>query len=209
MTQEKTVRFRSKNMRAGWTAFPNLVLLREDLTAVAKTVYVLLCHYAGQDESAWPGQELLHTKVPTSERTLRDALRLLERASLIHTVRRGRGLTNVYEILEPNDNQLAPDDRQTSPVQNGKSRRSRSANTAGLDRQQPPIHSDVEQDEQQGGVKTPPTELSREVAVRPDGDVNPVFDPQLGAVGPRASARLQRTQQRLAKARGTSEDPSR
>lgn len=112
---------------------PNLVLLDERLDLYDRALYTWLAHYARQDEDCYPGQERLHEKVGCSVRRLRDSTRKLEDAGYLSTQRMGRGHTNRYLLLIPDDTH----DRQEVPV----IQEIRPAGGAALDRQEVPVHS--------------------------------------------------------------------
>lgn len=186
-------------MSAGFTMYPNLVLLREDLTPIAKTLYGLLCHYAREDERAFPGQDLLHTKVPCSIRGLGIALRSLEGAQLVETHRMGRGRNNQYVLLDPNMTphqvkQAATDDRHTVPIKTepliGTQCTSRSALSA-----DPCVKKTQKKKTQHSNPPKAP--LPVENAGGGGGELIP-FDFATTGLSPKATARIERTRRRLA-----------
>lgn len=95
---DKTVQFRSRTRRAGFTPMDNPVLRSKTLSAHAKVVWGLLCFYAREDESCYPGQERLAEFVPCSVRALGTYISELRKVGLVTVVRRGLGQTNVYVL---------------------------------------------------------------------------------------------------------------
>lgn len=85
----------------------NPVLRSRKLSPGAKVLWGLLCFYAREDESCYPGQDKLYTEVPCSPRGLRNFLSELQKAGLVEVIRRGLGRTNVY-ILHDIDNLFRP-----------------------------------------------------------------------------------------------------
>jgi hypothetical protein len=63
-----------------------------------KALYVLLLGYAVQFVVVEPGQARLCKELAISEKTLRAAIDVLEKAGLLAVRRRGQGLTNVYKV---------------------------------------------------------------------------------------------------------------
>lgn len=130
--------------QAGFTIIPNAVMLRSDLSPTAKLVYGYLKHLAwrADGDTADPAVDVIAGDMKLSERTVRDALRALERAPaveggdvaegvLVESVRRGQGRTNAYVIHDPAAPSEAP--RGT------RKRTSRPAKVAGQERQDLPV----------------------------------------------------------------------
>lgn len=192
----KSVRWQSSLMNAGFTMYPNLVLLREDLTPIAKTLYGLLCHYAREDEKAYPGQELLHTKVPCSPRGLLYALRSLEAATLVETIRMGRGRNNRYVLLDPKVTPHAVKAAQTPP--------SRNATSADQDTQPVPIKRRTECGSNVTETQKKKTQEEQPPKEAPSSDLDAggggevlLFNPDTVGLSPKARGRLERTRRRL------------
>jgi hypothetical protein len=66
----------------------------------AKIVYALLLTYAGKNEIAWPGQELISSQLGLSKKLIRAALKELAEAGLISIRRQGLGKPNCYAIYK-------------------------------------------------------------------------------------------------------------
>lgn len=90
--------FESEADQHGFTQFPNIVLKEGSITPQAKTLYALLRMYAWQSGGCYPGQQTLAEQMGVSDRSVRDYLRELEEALLIHTERRG-STSNRYVLL--------------------------------------------------------------------------------------------------------------
>lgn len=103
----KHVQHASSVAQAGFTMIPNAVLLNGNLSLGARMLYGVLKSYAWQSDEVWPGQERLAAELGISVRSFRDYGRELVRAELVRVRRRGRGLTNIYVILEPSANSAA------------------------------------------------------------------------------------------------------
>lgn len=111
-------------MRGGFTAAYNVVLFDRDLTPHARLLYFQLQHYgfilahAGAES---PQQEEIAANLGIKERALRPYIRELEAALLLRTEQRGRGLSNVYVILEPHPDRqkTAGQERQDSAAKTG------------------------------------------------------------------------------------------
>lgn len=98
---ERAVRWEDETFDLGFTMIPNAILLSAALSTSAFRVYALLLYYAREKAECWPGQEGLAERSGIGERTIRTAIRELEAAELLRTVRRGLGLTNLYLLLRP------------------------------------------------------------------------------------------------------------
>jgi len=95
-----------------------------------KVLYQILCSYAAEGARAWPGQVRLAEECGVSERTIRTVLDELVAAGLLTIKRQGLNKPNLYYIHKLPT--LPPTaDRQNLPVQSGKIRRSRPAESAG------------------------------------------------------------------------------
>lgn len=171
--EDKTVRFASTVTQAGFTVVPNVVLLDETLLALAVRLYALLAYYARLNEEAWPGQELLVRQANASERSVRGALRQLEKAGLLRTRQRGRGRTNAYILLDPKAAAGNPDVTGKYCRSSG----SRPANDAGPDRQILPVHRvDAEAVEERLESADADSSLHEERASAPEPDPGSSLD---------------------------------
>lgn len=114
---QKTVRHANKALRKGFTILPNVLLLDPALSAGALRTYAVFTHLAWAPESDWPGQDELGPKFlgVKDAKTVRKWITDLEERGLLSSTRRGRGLTNLYEVHLPEDQ---------AEVQNGKNPRS-------------------------------------------------------------------------------------
>lgn len=116
---QRAVRFGSSLAAAGFTVAYNTVLFDRSLSTSARLLYFQLRHYGWLCEAAKadsPQQVEIAGNLGVKERALRPYIAELVDAGLLRTHQRGRGMSNVYTVLEPK----APGhDRQ---------------NTAGLDR---------------------------------------------------------------------------
>lgn len=143
-------RFGPKAATSGYTQLPNVVLYDEELSASARLLYAMLWDLAtyAQDE---PEQEEMAKKMGCAAKTLRGYLSELVKAGLVKTIRRGRGLTNAYEVNVP---------------ENGRNYRSRTGEIT--DPSMP-----LEDEEQDAGAKAPVAGAALE---RQDRARNLVFD---------------------------------
>ncbi len=172
---EKTVRFASGVMQAGFTMVPNLLLLDGTFSPLAVRLYGLLAHYAWRDEREFPGQPLLIAQSGSSERSVRNALRELESRGLLETKRRGLGKTNVYVLKDPKADEFAvsPEDPGSSGRQPNPDRQYLPispdrqdlpigpAGSAAQDRQSAPILKDNQEAVKDQTPKDPPNPRKR------------------------------------------------
>lgn len=116
MSQQKTVRHASKALRKGFTIVPNVLLLDPAISAGALRVYAVFNYLAWATEDEWPGQDELGPKFlgVKDPKTIRRWIADLEELGLLKSTRRGRGLTNLYEVFLPDE----------AESQNGKNARS-------------------------------------------------------------------------------------
>lgn len=91
---------RSELLHGGFTAVPNIVLLRTDIGGMAKTLYALILDIV-QFQKRQPTVEELSVFLGAGERVVRNATLELVNANLIEVRRRGLGMTNAYTLLEP------------------------------------------------------------------------------------------------------------
>src|SRR3990172_3277047 len=85
-------------LRAGFAAFPYLVLRDVRLTVGARLAYAVLLMYAWQEGSCFPGQGRMAQDMGISDRHLRRFLDELRTAGYINW--RRTQTTNVYHILD-------------------------------------------------------------------------------------------------------------
>jgi hypothetical protein len=160
MSEPKTVQFRSRARREGYTQLDNPVLRSKSLSAQSKVVWGLLCFFAREDESCYPGQERLALEVPCSERALRDYIAELAGVGLVEVVRRGLGLTNLY-VLNDVDSLGATSPAADSADQDGNALPPGEADSAAPVRQDPPLPGSTKTQttktqKKKGGAGTPP-----------------------------------------------------
>lgn len=94
-----TIDFEAPHDAAGFTIFPNAVLMDESLTMPARMTYALLVHYARQDGSCFPGQATLARNLGVTARSVHTYLTELREAMLVAVERRGRMKSNRYVLL--------------------------------------------------------------------------------------------------------------
>jgi hypothetical protein len=99
--------------RGPFAMMPLAVLKHPTLSPRAKVLFGLLLHYSGQNQACWPSQEQLATDLQVSERAIRALLRELEQASLLKSNQRGRGMSNVYELVFPDRKKTSGQNRMT------------------------------------------------------------------------------------------------
>lgn len=87
-----------ETLRAGFTAVPNVILKRTDLSPGAKLCYIMLLTYAWDEGSCYPGQQRLAVDMGVTDRSVRTYLRELESRELVISTHRGLGHTNVYTL---------------------------------------------------------------------------------------------------------------
>lgn len=89
--------FKSPVFAEGFTAVPNLIWGREDLSAPAKLLFIVIQFHAYQKGRAWPGQPTLARESGMSVSSVKRALRELEDTGLVSVVRRPNK-QNIYEV---------------------------------------------------------------------------------------------------------------
>lgn len=94
-----TIEWESPADAAGWTMFPNVVLLDESLSVQARMTYALLAYYARQDGACFPGQGRLAEKLGVTTRSVHTYIGELVAAMLIRVEQRGHRQTNRYVFL--------------------------------------------------------------------------------------------------------------
>ncbi|MGC5077625.1 helix-turn-helix domain-containing protein [Agrococcus sp. DT81.2] len=89
-------------MSAGFSIIPNWLLRESDLTARELLVYIALLNRADRFGVAYPSMKTLAKEARSDERTVRDALKSLEKRGIVKTQRRpqegGRHLPNLYRV---------------------------------------------------------------------------------------------------------------
>lgn len=124
-----------------WTPARSDFLRTPAFSPQAKLLYLILCSYAGQGVTAWPGKARLAAEMPCGVRTLDGYVAELVRGGLLTVKQRGQGLTNLYYL-----HRLPTLDRQNPPVLKSKIRRPKGAELA--------AESDVSESE--SGERTAP-----------------------------------------------------
>ena len=87
-------------LRAGFAAFPYVVLRDTTLSAGARLAYAVLLMYAWQEQACFPGQAKMAGDIGVGERQLRNYLKELESAGYIRIKRQGLNRPNLYYILD-------------------------------------------------------------------------------------------------------------
>lgn len=110
---EKIVRFASGVEQAGFTMIENALLVDGTLSLGAKVVWLLLKHYAWEDNEAFPGQARLAWQAGCTEPSLRKHIAELKARGLVQQKRRGLGRTNLYTLFRPDRTWLTDVSLQT------------------------------------------------------------------------------------------------
>lgn len=116
--------------QAGFTQIPNAVMLRKDITPLAKLVYGYLKHLAWRGDAAAPLEQIADD-LGVSPRALQDYMKELRKAPaaeggdeamprLVVSERRGLGLPNLYIVNDP----VLRDGMAESAIQSGNARHS-------------------------------------------------------------------------------------
>ena len=92
--------FENEMMRAGFAAFPYVVLRDTSLSAGARLAYAVLLMYAWQEGACFAGQATMAKDVGVGERQLRNYLKQLEDHRYIRIQRQGLNRPNLYYILD-------------------------------------------------------------------------------------------------------------
>lgn len=87
-------------LRAGFAAFPYVVLRDTRLSAGARLAYAVLLMYAWQQQACFPGQQKMAADIGVGERQLRNYLKELEENNYIKIKRQGLNRPNLYYILD-------------------------------------------------------------------------------------------------------------
>ena len=87
-----------ETLRGGFTAIPNTILKRHDVSPGAKLCYVMLLSYAWQEGSCFPGQVKLAEDIGVTSRSVVTYMKELQESGLVVVKRRGLGQTNIYTL---------------------------------------------------------------------------------------------------------------
>lgn len=98
------------SLQRGYWMVPRIATKSRLLTAFDCLVFGMIVSLTiGQElykEGVEPSQIYIAQETGAGERTIRDALRKLEKYKLIETVRRGQGKTNIYKLSDEGVKQL-------------------------------------------------------------------------------------------------------
>lgn len=111
-TDERDVVHASRLTQAGFTIIPNVVMMRRDLSPLARLIYGYLKHLAWKNGNAVAETSLqvICRDLGAAENTVRKAISELRVDGLIQSRRRGQGRPNQYVIHEPKDDQSETSD---------------------------------------------------------------------------------------------------
>lgn len=87
-------------LRAGFAAFPYVVLRNTRLSTGARLAYAVLLMYAWQTEACFAGQDKMAQDIGVSARQVRDYLQELQTHGYIRIQRQGLTKPNLYYILD-------------------------------------------------------------------------------------------------------------
>lgn len=93
-------------LRAGFAAFPYVVMRDKALSLGARMTYAFLLMYAWQEGSCFPGQVKLAEEMGLSERQLRRYLYELSENAYIRIERTDKRFNNTYIILDKKPSKL-------------------------------------------------------------------------------------------------------
>jgi AraC-like DNA-binding protein len=93
-------------LRAGFAAFPYLVMKDKALSLGARMTYAFLLMYAWQEGSCFPGQVKLAGEMGVSERQLRRYLYELSENAYVRIERTDKRFNNTYTILDKKPSKL-------------------------------------------------------------------------------------------------------
>ena len=96
----------NKMLRAGFAAFPYLVMKDTELSVGARLTYAFLLMYAWQEGNCFAGQKTMAENMGVSERQLRRYLIELKKAHYIRIERKDRRFNNTYILLEKQPSKL-------------------------------------------------------------------------------------------------------
>jgi hypothetical protein len=95
---ERTIVFEDEWLNHGFSQIPNVIIRNRCLSMGAKLAYAVLCSYAWQDKSCFPGQKRMADDMGVKERAVRNYLTELEEHGFIVVTQRGLGKTNLYML---------------------------------------------------------------------------------------------------------------
>jgi hypothetical protein len=87
-------------LRAGFAAFPYLVMRDKNLSTGARLTYAFLLMYAWQEGSCFPKQESMAEAMGVSSRQLQRYLHELRAANYIRITRKDKRFNNTYILLD-------------------------------------------------------------------------------------------------------------
>ncbi len=87
-------------LRAGFAAFPYLVMKDKTLSIGARMTYAFLLMYAWQDERCFAGQKKMAEDMGVSTRQLRRYLTDLREAGYVKIERKDKRFNNTYVLLD-------------------------------------------------------------------------------------------------------------
>src|SRR5688500_19007009 len=93
-------------LRAGFAAFPYLIMRDKNLSVGARLTYAFLLMYAWQEGSCFPKQASLAEEMGISRRHVQRFLYELERTEYIRISREDRRLNNTYILLDKRPTKL-------------------------------------------------------------------------------------------------------
>jgi hypothetical protein len=96
----------NKMLRAGFAAFPYLVMKEKMLSVGARLTYAFLLMYAWQEGSCFPGQVMLAQSMGVSGRQVQRYLYELRDAAYIKIERRDKRGPNTYILLDKHPTKL-------------------------------------------------------------------------------------------------------
>jgi len=120
-----TLRYDPELAPGYWIAARSDFLRTPAFSPQAKMLYLILCSYAGQGVTAWPGKARLAAEMPCGVGTLDGYIAELERGGLLSVQQRGLNLTNLYHV-----HKLPTLDRQNLPINTRKIRHPKGAEIA-------------------------------------------------------------------------------
>ncbi len=111
-----TIIVEDETLRQGFTAIPNTILKRRDISPGAKLCYVMLLTYVWQGDSCFPGQERLAEDMGVTSRSVVTYMKELQDTGLVKVQRRGQGKTNIY-TLPRSENISLQEVKKTAPLE--------------------------------------------------------------------------------------------
>ena len=93
-------------LRAGFAAFPYLIMRDKDLSIGARLSYAFLLMYAWQEGSCFPKQANMAEAIGISSRQLQRYLQELEKANYIRITREDKRFNNTYILLDKKPTKL-------------------------------------------------------------------------------------------------------